>query len=358
MKKRGRTPEGSTGGEQGFWPSYADMMSAVALILFFMMLLAYVQNLITNHDLQGKEQELADTLAQLEITSQQLDKEKLELDVTSAKLEAARVDLDEQQIHIDEQQSYIDQQQSYIDAQQSQIDDQKSRIESQEALLSQQQANIDAQLLTIAEQQALAERQQQYLNSTQAELSQLRTQMQAVAGLRVSIVEQIITSIQNVMGSTNSVSVSDNGSLVLSESVLFDQGNADLKDASRQVLDQLASGFAAFLSDADNMKYVDTIVIGGHADSTGSAKLNWDLSTRRANSVLDYLLSAQNGALDRYADFFSASGYGATRPVADNSTPEGRAQNRRIEISIVLKDESVMEILDQYLAIEVPTTEG
>ena len=48
-------------GEQGFWPSYADMMSAVALILFFLMLLSYIQNLITGNDLQNTQELLADT---------------------------------------------------------------------------------------------------------------------------------------------------------------------------------------------------------------------------------------------------------------------------------------------------------
>ena len=43
----------SNDGEQGFWPSYADMMSAVALILFFVMLLSYIQNLITGNNLQN-----------------------------------------------------------------------------------------------------------------------------------------------------------------------------------------------------------------------------------------------------------------------------------------------------------------
>ena len=178
--------------------------------------------------------------------------------------------------------------------------------------------------------------------------------MQTVAVLRVSIVEQIRSSIEQVMGSTNTVSVSENGSLVLSESVLFDQGSAELKAASKQVLDQLANGFAAFLANPENTQYVDTIVIGGHADSTGSAELNRELSSKRANSVLNYLLKTGGGTLESYAQYFSASGYGATRPVADNGTPEGRAKNRRIEISIILKDDTVLDILDQYLAIEMP----
>ena len=161
-------------------------------------------------------------------------------------------------------------------------------------------------------------------------------------------------SAEQVMGSANTISISDTGSLVLSESVLFDRSSSALKPNSKQVLDQLAVGFASFLSTSDSLEYVDTIVIGGHADSTGSNELNRKLSTDRANSVLSYLMSTQGGILTPYAQYFCASGYGSTRPVASNETPEGQAQNRRIEISIILKDESVLDALNQYLAIEVP----
>ena len=335
MKKNRGTSSyvNSSGGEQGFWPSYADMMSAVALILFFLMLLAYIQNMITDNDLKGTKEELTEALAQLSITSAEVEQAQQELQVIFENLELARQDLDAQQLHIDEQESYISQQAEYI---------------------AQQQASIDAQREIIAQQQAQADAQQQYLNSTQAELTQLRSQMQTVAVLRVSIVEQIRSSIEAVMGNTNTVSVSENGSLGLSESVLFEQGAAELKAASKRGLDQLANGFAAFLANPENTQYVDTIVIAGHADSTGSAELNRELSSKRANSVLNYLMNTGGGRLESYAQYFSASGYGATRPVADNGTPEGRARNRRIEISIILKDDTVLDILDQYLAIEMP----
>ena len=52
-------------GEQGFWPSYADMMSAVALILFFLMLLSYISNMITGNNLKNTESQLEDTRIQL-----------------------------------------------------------------------------------------------------------------------------------------------------------------------------------------------------------------------------------------------------------------------------------------------------
>ena len=59
-----------------------------------------------------------------------------------------------------------------------------------------------------------------------------------------------------------------------------------------------------------------------------------------------------------WAQMFCAAGYGATRPVQDNYTAEGRAANRRIEISMILKDDTVMEIINNYLAIELPKTDS
>lgn len=77
-------------------------------------------------------------------------------------------------------------------------------------------------------------------------------------------------------------------------------------------------------------KYNRTLIdIYGHTDSTGSDAHNLDLSQRRALSVASYL-SAQ-GVDNRR---FSIVGYGSTRPIASNATPEGRALNRRVEIHL------------------------
>jgi OOP family OmpA-OmpF porin len=68
------------------------------------------------------------------------------------------------------------------------------------------------------------------------------------------------------------------------------------------------------------------VEIAGHADSQGSEDANLDLSRRRADAVLAYLV-AKGAAADR----FVVNGYGETRPIADNTTEEGRQRNRRIE---------------------------
>ena len=77
-------------------------------------------------------------------------------------------------------------------------------------------------------------------------------------------------------------------------------------------------------------KFDKTLIdVDGHTDSVGNAGYNMDLSNRRANSVANYL--ASRGVDPRR---MSAMGYGLERPIASNATEAGRAQNRRVEISI------------------------
>ena len=133
-------------------------------------------------------------------------------------------------------------------------------------------------------------------------------------------------------------------------------GSAEIKADSRAVLNELIDVFAAFLSDGDNAKYIDSIVIAGHTDSTGTDESNRVLSTNRANSVLNYLLTGKNSKLNSYAQYFCAAGYGETRPAQSNDTEAGRSANRRIEISIILRDDKVLDIVEDYLALDTPGT--
>ena len=288
-----------SGGEQGFWPSYADMMSAVALILFFLMLLSYIQN---------TQEVLAQTKEQVLLAEDQLAGLTDELKKKQDQLEDYAV----------------------------QIVQQKEEMEAQDKLIGQQEA---------------------YLSAANDELTRMRNQMQTIAVLRLSILEQIRESIVEVMGDASKVSIGDNGNIILSDSVLFDLGSSEIKEDSAGVLGELIDVFYQFLSDEENARYVDSIVISGHTDITGTAESNRVLSTDRANSVLNYLLLGKNGKLNGYSSYFCAAGYGATRPVASNETEEGKAANRRIEISMILKDDTVLDIVENYLALDLPGAE-
>ena len=337
----------SSEGEQGFWPSYADMMSAVALILFFLMLLSYIQNLITGNDLQNTQKELLSTSEELESTRVVLSDTQLELTDTQDKLvltlqqvEEAENELSKITIDLDEAKLTLSQQQQTLD--------------EQEEKLSRQEEDLAAQDKLLSDQKALIGEQENYLKAATEELLAMRSQMQTIAVLRLSILEQIRDSVVKVMGDASKVSIGENGSIILNEGVLFDLGSSFIKPEAQPTLNQLIDVFDGFLSDPENVKYVDSIVISGHTDSTGTDETNRVLSTDRANAVLGYLLDRQGGRLQQYASYFCAAGYGETRPVQSNDTEAGRAANRRIEISIILKDDTVLDIVESYLDMDVP----
>lgn len=102
----------------------------------------------------------------------------------------------------------------------------------------------------------------------------------------------------------------------------FETGKADLEEDSYKVIDELV----AYLKRKEDVR----IELGGHTDNVGTAKSNQVLSEARANTVRDYLISK---GID--PDRVTAKGYGLTRPVESNKTEEGRALNRRTEVTIL-----------------------
>jgi outer membrane protein OmpA-like peptidoglycan-associated protein len=105
--------------------------------------------------------------------------------------------------------------------------------------------------------------------------------------------------------------------------VTFDIGKAEIKPSGASTLDQLVERLKGY----DKMVFLE---IQGHTDSTGSERFNEHLGVERAEAVRDYL--HQQGIP---LNLMSVISYGETRPVADNSTPEGRAANRRVEILVL-----------------------
>ena len=103
--------------------------------------------------------------------------------------------------------------------------------------------------------------------------------------------------------------------------LMFDVNSYQLRSATKANLQELSRVL---------QKYEDTnILIEGHTDSSGSEELNQTLSEKRASSVYTYLV--QQGVM---ASRFSTVGYGETQPIANNETPAGRQQNRRVEVAI------------------------
>jgi len=110
--------------------------------------------------------------------------------------------------------------------------------------------------------------------------------------------------------------------ITLDSAVLFATNGSELLPTARTRLDEVATAL-------EDLEPGQSIVVEGHTDAVDRDEQNTSLSQRRAESVRDYLVS--RGVAQ---DLISAIGRGEAVPLADGTTPEGRANNRRVEIVI------------------------
>jgi len=132
-------------------------------------------------------------------------------------------------------------------------------------------------------------------------------------------------AVAGVNATNDRISALDDYAPQQTAAVNFKTGSAVLLPESKTTLDDIASK-------ALNAKgYV--LEVSGFADSRGSVNLNRALSQRRADAVIRYLVENHNIPLRRIVTPY---GYGEMNPVAENETKEGRAQNRRVEIKLLV----------------------
>ncbi len=298
MRKRRSLVEGEEiTGE--LWPSFTDLISTTALILFVLVLMAYVQNLVSSKRLSAYEARITKTERNLE---------RLQARVRSTKAEVA----------------------------------------------------ASRRLLRRSELQ-LAE-QQDVIVASKEELSELRERLEGIAVLRVEVLERVKRSIEAELGATASsdgplVTIGDNGSIVINESLVFEYNSFALKPDAKPLLDNLANGLGSLLADPDVRKNIDAILVQGHTDERGSAPFNRNLSAQRANAVLDYLFQANPVLEHSYGKYFASAAYSEFRPISKDTTEAAYRENRRIEISVVLRDASIRDIIDEYMRGASPRLE-
>jgi chemotaxis protein MotB len=118
--------------------------------------------------------------------------------------------------------------------------------------------------------------------------------------------------------------------VVVKADVLFPEGGWQLSPKTKQTLDKLVP----VLRNLNQTRivvngYTDNLPVGPELRAQGITS-NLDLSSKRADTVVQYLVSQGVNP-----NLVSAQGFGDTNPIAPNDTPEGRAKNRRIEITLV-----------------------
>ncbi|MBK6899344.1 MAG: OmpA family protein [bacterium] len=128
--------------------------------------------------------------------------------------------------------------------------------------------------------------------------------------------------------------------MIRTTAITFKTASAELDQADTREIDEIG---------ATLVRWPELqIEIGGHTDSQGADAANQQLSERRAQTVLDYLVAKFP---EIRTSQFSVKGYGETQPLADNATVDGRAQNRRVEFK-VLNAETIKRVIESQKLLE------
>jgi chemotaxis protein MotB len=187
-------------------------------------------------------------------------------------------------------------------------------------------AEASEQRAARAESELELARRQAKVGESSAELEELRKQKAAVEA-RLRLFEEVLEKLKSMIDAGKLKVVVRRGQivLVLATDVLFDVGQTAIKPEGKAALAELA----ATLRTVRGRRFQ----VSGHTDSvrikSKEYPSNWELSTARALTVVHFLIA--RGVNKRS---LSAAGYGEHDPVVPNATAEGRAKNRRIEITL------------------------
>ena len=183
----------------------------------------------------------------------------------------------------------------------------------------------DAQGQLVADKIRFRESDMRSAQTTDARVSPVEANQERMAGQMDELYAVAAEARAEVKAVNERVSALDDYDVQENVSVTFRVNSAVLSPEAKSQLDTLASkaiGAKAFM-----------IEVSGHTDSTGSDAKNFKLSQARADAVVQYLAVQHKIPLRR---FVTPMGYGKTESVADNTTAEGRSQNRRVDVKMIV----------------------
>ena len=229
---------------ENFWPSFADVMSTIALVMLFLVMIVFVRNIIISIDLDDK----------------------------SNKLNASQQELANQEAILIQTQNELENREELLILLEENIDSLNEQYSKAAKELGDKQQII----LILADQKTELD---SIIAVNTKELNDLRIKLQSIAVLRADIFEKVQSSIEATMGEFNDageklVVIGDNANLYITESLVFDFASADVKNEGKSLLRELAIAFETILDDREVRGFIDSISVEGHTDSVGSTADN------------------------------------------------------------------------------------
>lgn len=309
MKARNRNfrkPEAA----EHFWPSFTDVMSTIVLVLFFLVFLAYFQQMFA-----------------VSVWNERLDKTKSELLAAEDALELKKAEISQKEDALRLLQDEAEKLKAEVEQGQRELAVSLGKLEEQERIIAQ----------------------------SNRELGELRGKLQDISVLRLNILEEVKKSIENEIGTSTTpdgeplVAIDNNANLIINNQLLFAKKSSEISLEGQALLSRFAVAFERILDDESVRNYIDSINIEGHADIDGSFQSNYALSCERAYAVINTMFEKNPNLEKKYGQYFAATGFSEFRPIDQGTSEAAKTKNRRIQISITIKDTHVQQIIQEYL---------
>ena len=228
-----------------------------------------------------------------------------------------------QQVQADQQaaaqqaQQQAQQAQEQAAAAQQRAQDQERLAQQAEQQLQQQRAAADQAQQQLQQEQAARQQAEQQAQATQQQLQQSQQQLQQAQADKEQTRQRLLGQLNQVLQTKDSA----RGLIVNMPDVLFALNSANLTADARERLAKVAGILIAY----PDIK----VEVDGYTDNTGPLNFNQQLSQQRADTVRQYLVSqgVPSGSVD-------SKGFGPNDPIASNDTPDGRKQNRRVNMVV------------------------
>ncbi len=303
------------------WRSYSDMMAGVLLLFVLIMCVTLFQAQKSyNESLQERDEKIA---LQEEYTQELLNK------------------------------------QNALDEKDETLQSQDAQLKTQDEKLAEQEQQLAALAAKLKEQESTLNAQQSALDEKTAQLKDQQAQIDQIIGVKADVIEALKNEF-----SKNNINVdidAQTGALTLEASVMFDYDQAELTDAGKQALEQILPIYCKVLLQDDYMKYLAEIIIDGYTDTDGDYSYNLQLSQQRSLAVAQYLLDIQGNFLDstqsaNLEKYLTVNGHSMANPVLDANGNVDKDASRRVEVKFRLKDEEMIDELNQLLSGNENTT--
>lgn len=326
-----------------YWPGFVDVLSTLLLTIMFLLTVFVLGQFLLSREISGKNEVLNRLHSQIDELTQLLALEKSgrqDVEDQIANLKASLTEAEQEKSRLREMLAKgtgsSEAAQTQIGSLKSSLDDQRQvsqRALSQVELLNQQISALRTQIAALEDALDASEKKDE---QSQAKISDLGRRLNVALARRVQELNRYRSDffgrLREILADRENIRIVGDRFVFQSE-VLFPSGQAEISDTGKQEMAKLASVLLDIAKQIpSDINWV--LRVDGHTDDVplsgnGRYSDNWELSTARATSVVEYLIT-QGVPPNR----LMAAGFGQYQPIAEGDSPEVRAQNRRIELKL------------------------